>query len=219
MKFEILDPAQIERFLKNLKPAGEARVIDVYLDTPEGDMFKRGIFIRVRGGRKLDFKFNKEDIAKSLGDDMQHLHCDEVSNTLPLSQEALSALNDTLRGLGLVSLSAPSLEELMARNGLAESMTIDKQRRSYEGGDFRIDIDDVLGLGEYLEIEKMTDEHGDTANIRAEMTRFLSGLQLKYIDTGYNELYWRKHNFELYLQGKYLLPEDRKQYRPPSVQT
>jgi hypothetical protein len=47
----------------------------------------------------------------------------------------------------------------------------------------------------------------------------LKGLKLKHVDVGYNELYWRKHDFDRYLQGKYLLIEDRKKYRSQSLPT
>ena len=217
MKFEILDYDSIRHFLDTLLCTGEQHVIDSYLDTPDGSLFKRGIFIRVRNGTKLDIKFNPEDIAKSRDESIDHLYCDEVTNALPLSRAMLPDLNKTLIFLGLNTLDRPSYADFTAANGFAESMTIDKRRRSYAGGDFHIDIDDVKNLGKFLEIEKMTDEHADPERIRAEMNRFLDGLQLRYIDTGYNELYWRKHDFELYLQGKYLLPEDRKKYRTGSI--
>ena len=213
MKFEILAPDQIETFLKTLTFVGEKRVADTYLDTPKGDLFKRGIFIRIRDGKKLDFKFNADDIAQSTNEHTQHLHCDEISLSLPLTTEELPQLNETLQTLGMKPVEVPTVEDLLARNNLTKSMTIDKRRRSYVGNEFNIDVDSVQGLGEYLEIEKMTDEHDDSARIQAAMQRFLAGLDLHYVDTGYNELYWRKHNFELYLQGKYLLPEDRKKYQ------
>jgi adenylate cyclase class IV len=217
LKFEIMDTTKVHLFVKKLKVIEQTRIVDVYFDTKEADLFKRGIFVRIRNGSKFDIKFNQEDIDKSLDDNVEHTHCDEVSTPLPLTQASMSSTNETLKLLGLTPMSAPTLEDLMQRNKLVESITVDKQRTSYEDGEFHIDIDKVKGLGEYLEIEKMTDEHTNRGDILRKMRERLHGLKLKHVDVGYNELYWSKHNFDLYLQGKYLLLEDREKYRQHSL--
>jgi adenylate cyclase class IV len=218
LKFEILDGAEVNRFVKDLAVIEEKRIVDVYLDTAGADLFKRGIFVRIRNGNKFDIKFNKEDIGKSLDENIEHTHCDEVSQRLPLAQDSMIAINETLVILGLHSMITPDVEDLMQRNNLVESITVDKHRVSYKDGEFHIDIDAVKGLGDYLEIEKMTDELEDRSKVLNAMRRRLDGLKLKHVDVGYNELYWRKHDFDLYLQGKYLLAEDREKYRPQSLQ-
>jgi adenylate cyclase class IV len=217
LKFEVLDHEQIERFASVLKPIEAKHIEDVYLDTDNGGLFKRGIFMRIRNSEKFDIKFNLEDMTKTLDDTMDHTHCDEVSIALPFTSSTLATTNETLATLGLDTMSEPSLEDLKTRNYLTESMAIDKQRLSYSAGDFRIDIDMVQNLGEYLEIEKMADERADRDRIISQMHQQLSGLALRHVDVGYNELYWRKHNFELYLLGKYLLFEDRLKYRPNTI--
>lgn len=219
LKFEVLDREGVLRFVKELKVIEQKRIVDLYLDTTEADLFKRGIFVRIRNGNKFDIKFNQEDIDKGLNDSIEHTHCDEVSNPLPFPPAAIPSINETLKLLGLAPMSTPSLEDFKQRNNLLESITIDKQRTSYEASDFHIDVDTVKDLGEYLEIEKMTDEHDNRHEILRQMKEHLRGLKLKHVDVGYNELYWRKHNFDLYLQGKYLLLEDRKKYRSQSLPT
>lgn len=218
LKFEVLDRDEVQMFVRTLELIEQKRIVDVYLDTKEAELFKRGIFIRVRNGNKFDIKFNREDIAKNLDDNIEHTHCDEVSNPLPLTTAAMRSINETLRFLGLKPLTAPTVENLMQQNSLIESITIDKQRSSYNAGEFHIDIDTVKDLGEYLEIERMTDETEDHQGVLREMRGRLEGLQLRHVDVGYNELYWRKHDFDRYLQGKYLLIEDRKKYRANSLQ-
>lgn len=173
--------------------------------------------MRIRNNSTFDIKFNQEDITKSLNDTIEHTHCDEVSVQLPLTEEAIATVNETLKTLKLAPMISPALDEFMQRNSLVHSLIIDKQRTSYGDSDFHIDIDTVEGLGEYLEIEKMTDEHADRDAILLQMKERLKGLPLKHVDVGYNELYWRKHNFDLYLQGKYLLVEDREKYRQESL--
>lgn len=217
LKFEVLDRAEIARFVEPLEVIGKKRIVDVYLDTQEGDLFKRSIFVRIRNNATFDIKFNQEDFSKSLYDTIEHTHCDEVSVQLPFTESSITTVNETLKTLGLKPMTSLSLDDFMQRNNLIRSMIIDKERTSYDDGEFHIDRDTVDGLGEYLEIEKMTDEHADHDNISREMKEHLKGLQLKHVDVGYNELYWRKHNFDLYLRGKYLLIEDRKKYRSESV--
>ena len=119
---------------------------------------------------------------------------------LPFTEDSITTVNETLKTLGLKPMTSPALDEFMQRNNLIRSLIIDKQRTSYSDGEFHIDMDTVEGLGEYLEIEKMTDEHADHDKILRQMKERLKGLQLKHVDVGYNELYWRKHNFDLYLR-------------------
>lgn len=212
LKFEILDQRGLKRFVKNLKVVETRRIVDTYLDTMGADLFRRGIFVRIRNGKKFDIKFNEEDFIKGGNADTAHTHYDEVSHALPLSEDSVRSINRTLKVLGLVPMACPSIEDLARRNNLVESVTIDKRRVSYQDGGFRIDIDDVRGLGRYLEIERMADESVDHERILNAMRHHLKGLGLRHVDVGYNELYWRKHDFDLYLQGKYLLDEDRSKY-------
>ncbi len=217
LKYEVLDRTEVMRFVDKLKLVERKRILDVYLDTNIADLFKRGIFMRMRNGKKFDIKFNLEDIAKGLNDRIEHTHCDEVSIALPFTPDSMAAANQTLHALDLAPMTEPSLENLKQRNRLIESMTVDKLRTTYADGDFHIDLDKVKDLGEYLEIEQMVDERADRDAVVGRMRQYLTGLSLKHIDVGYNELYWREHNFERYLEGKYLLIEDRRKYRPQTL--
>jgi len=184
---------------------------------PNADLFKRGIFIRIRNRQTVDIKFNPEDIAQETTAYVEHTHCDEVSSPLPLREASMTAINAVLSALGLRRMSSPSLEAFMQNNNLGESLTIDKQRTTYQDGRIHLDLDKVKDLGTYLEIEQMTDESGNRDLILQEMHRHLKGLSLRHVNVGYNELYWRKHDFNIYLQGKYLLAEDYEQYRAPRL--
>ena len=74
LKFEVLDRAEIARFVEPLEVIGKKRIVDVYLDTQEGDLFKRSIFVRIRNNATFDIKFNQEDFSKSLYDTIEHTH-------------------------------------------------------------------------------------------------------------------------------------------------
>jgi len=198
LKFQVLDEMQVKNFLKNLKFLGEKRNVDVYLDTKDGDLYKRGIFIRIRDNKKLEFKFNLADIRSK--EFSKHEHCDEFSFPLPLTQDSIRKINEVCRILSLKEVS--SLEELKSTNNLIDSIIIDKVRQKFT----------VKNLGKFLEIEYKASSDEDVEKIKEEMREKLKGLNLKLITTGYNELYWRKNNFELYLQGRYLLEEDYEKY-------
>jgi len=218
LKFQLYHLEELETFVQNLKFICEKPVVDVYFDTEQGDLYKRGIFIRIRDNSTLDFKFNEGDMKKSGKPEEipNHLYCEEYSYPLPLRQEDMKSVNTVLRLLQLHEIQEASLDALCKSNGFAQSVIIEKKRRTYKDSrDFKIMIDSVKNLGEFLEIEKMiSDTNTENAdNIVREMKQSLEGLTLKPITTGYNELYWRKYNFDLYLQGLFLFEEDCSKYR------
>jgi len=217
LKFEISDPVEVANYVQKLEVLGKKRIVDEYLDTRDAALFVQGVFIRIRNGQKFDIKFNADDILKTREQKIEHTHCDEVSNELPLTDLAMDQINSAAKILQMAPMVHPDLTDFVNRNDLVPSLVIDKRRTSYQAGEFHIDIDTVEGLGSFLEIEKMTDELGDREALLSRMHEQLRGLEIKHVDVGYNELYWRKHNFDLYLKGKYLLAEDRKTYRPESL--
>jgi len=212
LKFQVLDEPQIKEFLKNLRFINERRVVDIYLDTKDGDLYKKGIFIRVRDNKGLDFKFNLADFQNQDKVSM-HEHCDEFSFSLPLSNDSIESINKISRILSLKEITNRSLEELKAENNLIDSIVIDKIRQKFTDGKFEFSFDDVKGLGKFIEIEFLASEKDDLEKIKKEMRKRLNGLKLKLTTTGYNEVYWRKYNFNLYLQGRYLFEEDYDKYR------
>jgi len=53
---------------------------------------------------------------------------------------------------------------------------VDKIRRTWKYGDYEVAVDSVKGLGEFIEIELLTDEDVDVKKVIAEMVGFLKGL-------------------------------------------
>lgn len=215
LKFQVLDDTQIEKFLAGFQFVDKKRVVDIYLDTKEGDLYKKGIFVRVRDNKKLDFKFNLADFQAqdSLS---RHEHCNEFSFSLPLSEVSVTPINEISRVLAMKEISSPDLEEFKNKNNLIDSMVIDKFRQKYSDGRFEYSFDDVKGLGKFIEIEQMTSPEDNLEEIKDEMRKKLHDLKLKLITTGYNEVYWRKYDFNLYLRGRYLFEEDYEKYRRQS---
>ena len=96
-----------------------------------------------------------------------------------------------------------------ANNNLVELCRVDKTRTSYSLDNFSIEIDNVKGLGAFLEIELMAKDTSQLKEIESQMKQLLMPLSLKRILTGYPNLMLRKHNFELYLQSRFVLEEDK----------
>lgn len=130
---------------------------------------------------------------------------------MALTQDSIRKINEAYKVLGLREIS--SLEELRSKNNLIDSIVIDKVRQKFTDGKFEYSFDDVKDLGEFLEVEYKASSDEGVERIKEEMREKLKSLSLKLITTGHNELYWRKNNFELYLQGRYLLEEDYEKYR------
>ena len=213
LKYQILDEAQIREFLKGIAFINTKRIVDIYLDTKDGDLYKKGIFIRVRNNKTLDFKYSLEDFQNPKKMSM-HEQCEEHSFPLPLTDKLLKAINQNCKILGLVGIYNPDLGELKSRNNLIESVIIDKIRQKFKDEEFEYSFDNVKGLGKFLEIEAEGQEGQDFEEIKKRIREKVKNLKLKLITTGYNEVYWRKYNFDLYLQGRYLFEEDYKKYRP-----
>lgn len=204
LKFQILDETQVNDFLKNLSFISRKRVVDVYLDTKDAELYKKGLFIRIRDDKILDFKYNLEDT------ECKHEHCEEHSFSLPLTIDSLDSINRICRILNLNNIMNPSIKDFMTRNKLMVSITNDKTREVYRDEKFEFCLDDVKGLGKFIEIEMRATKEDDLEKIKHLMRERIRGLKLKLITTGYNELYWKKHNLGIYKQGKYHLEEDKK---------
>ncbi len=205
LKFQILNEEQIKNFLKSLTFINRKRIIDVYLDTKNADLFKRGLFLRIRDNKTLDFKYNLKD------EERKHEHCEEHSFQLPFSADSLSEINRICKILGLIGIVDPSVEELRTKNSFIYSMIIDKAREKYKDENFVFCFDDIKELGKFLEIESHASNEENLDQIKDQMRKRLRGLNLKLITTGYNELYWKKHNIEIYNQGRYHLDEDKNE--------
>lgn len=216
LKYQVLDEAQIREFLKEITFVNAKRIVDIYFDTKDGDLYKKGIFIRVRDNKTLDFKYNLADF-QNLKKVSMHEQCDEYSFPLPLTDGSLKTINQNCRILGLIEISKPDLGELKLRNNLIESVIIDKIRQKFKDEEFEYSFDNVKGLGKFLEIEAEGQEGQDFEEIKKRIREKVKNLKLKLITTGYNEVYWRKYNFDLYLQGRYLFEEDYKKYRPRAL--
>lgn len=206
LRYEVLDMAQILSFLASAKKLHTKHDIDVYFDTPARILWKRGIFIRIRNDKKLDIKFNRACLHDSSIERLDY--CEEYSFSLPLQQEALPKINDVFKNLDLNLITEAHLDSFKSSNDFEEHYVVDKVRTSYEYNSFTIAIDDVAGLGTFLEIEQMAHNADDLENVKNDMRTTLAGLPLRPVRLGYCSQVLKKTQFECYLQGRYILKED-----------
>lgn len=201
-RFNVDDEKRARAFLGSMKFLGKKKQKDVYFDTRDGGLYKRGVFIRLRNGKILDFKFNLEDDA--------HEDCDEHSFHIPLSPEDREGLDKVCETLGLNPPRNMILEEFLRMNMLRELVTIDKVRENFSDGEFAYSFDKVRGFGLFMEIESMAESGTDMESLKRRMREIVSPLNPRFIPVGYIEFFMRELDFDLYKLGKYLFDEDKK---------
>lgn len=164
---------------------------DEYFDTPDFALFRQGAFVRVRDGRQLEIKFNPDRA------DASHTSCLERCYPVPPSPAQAREI------LAVLAELAPSAAVLGpdARPVRAPYVVVRKVRRAYLGDDLAVFVDEVAGLGRFVEVEA----RGAAADaVMAWADRY----RLAHIPVGYVELVLRTENFDLYRRGRYLLPDD-----------
>lgn len=207
LRFEVLNQQALTQFLQPLNFIETKQVIDVYLDTYDAQLYKRGIYIRLRNNKKVDIKFNRACLEDNKLE--QQAYCEEYSFQLPWQQPDIDKINQLSRELELQEILIPSFEEYKKVNKLIEHITVDKMRSLYTVEDFLISVDVVNELGTFLEIEVMTSDINNLDLIKSHMFKILKELQLTPLKTGYSALLLKKQNFEQYVQGRFILDEDK----------
>lgn len=208
LRYELIDSIGLTDFIQTLTLLHTKRVVDVYLDTVHADLIAQGIYIRLRNDKKIDIKFNRACLAdKNL--ELQP-YCEEYSFALPLTQEQLPKFNDVVTDLALRPLAIPDFNLFKTMNSLVEHRTVDKIRTTYSSNELTIMIDQVKDLGTFLEIEVMAADTNALDAVTGRMRALLAPLHLKALKTGYDSLILRKQNFQQYLRGRFVLPEDKQ---------
>lgn len=109
----------------------------------------------------------------------------------------------------LYLIQIADLEILKKTNNLIRLSTVDKKRDSYKCGNFTLSVDDVVGLGLFLEIELMAKSIDGIESIKQEMLCALAGLKIKPSTIGYDSLQMKKNNPQQYLRGRFVLEADK----------
>ncbi len=198
---------ELERLLHNSNVKGKSSdQFDRYFDTDSATYFIKGVFLRIRGNR-FQMKFNLEDVLS--GSSSGHVRCTEVDLPLIFDKEMQQMLRGVLKDLSIDcpdELDSPF--DLLDYNRLVESVVIQKRRVEFGFDNILISLDDVEGLGSFLEIEYRSDSPALT-DVERELIAFVKGSHARPIDTGYNALFWRNRDRGIYLQSPYVMASDR----------
>ena len=169
---------------------------DIYFDTSAHDLFLRGIFLRLRDQHLLEIKYNP-DLK-----DVAHLSCQEHAFPWPLTIIANETIFEFLSAC-LGPIQSAHQKDPFVAFGLNQFVSITKHRTIYTGEGLEISLDVIENLGTFLEIE------AKGADGIRRVQHFCKERGLVNLPIGYVELWLRKHAFPLYLNGRYVLPEDR----------
>jgi predicted adenylyl cyclase CyaB len=208
LRYEVLDATKLANFLAPLQFLHTKHVIDIYLDTPDIILYRQGIFARVRNGKKLDIKFNRA----CLNDPTlrRQDYCEEHSFALPFEKKDLTRLNELLISLDMQPTTTADFESFKKINNIGTHYIIDKVRSSYQSKQFTIAVDEIAGLGTFLEIELMAKNTDNLDVVKNEMRLALAGLPIQPLRAGYCELFLKKNLSKDYLQGRFVQQEDIK---------
>lgn len=179
---------------------------DIYYDTPNYDLLKKGNFLRVRDGKRMEFKL--------FAGDTSHLFCQETVYNLDSFDSNQDYINKILASLDLKPVeNLNSFKQICDINNLQILCPIVKHRTSYTYDEnCTISIDQVDNLGLFMEDEIMINSESlSTLQANQIKEQFVTNLQNseiltgneKKVNVGYVELYLLKHNIEAYNLGMY----------------
>lgn len=94
----------------------------------------------------------------------------------------------TREEFNLVVESGENMEEILGRLGFIRSAEVRKHREEFALGTASVALDDVDGLGSFVEIEVMTHDAGDGAEKEIERIKGELGIEGSHIPQSYLEL-------------------------------
>lgn len=188
--------ARLERYLATVECARRLHNSDIYYDTPSFDLLSQAVFVRVRNQQRLEFKFNEQAAPA-------HLFCTERAFSLAAGPGQVVEMNKLFAGFLPRWQAADTVGEALHRNGLIELARIENQRAEYRNENLVLCVDNVEGLGDFLEIETQCEEESGTRQAIEQVQAFAAGLEARQVHIGYVELWLQKHRPRAYRQGKY----------------
>lgn len=217
LKFHIIDSEKLLAFLAPYAPTKKAHTqIDIYHDTPQGALFKRGIFMRTRNGKQVDIKFNREDVFENASIGVKKGHCEEYTFPFPFDPSTQTSFAKLTQSLDLKQSANLNFQDFLRENNFDFEVPIQKTRQTYQlTPEILLCMDRVENLSTFIEIETLVHTPEEVAPALTKLKNILPAqLTSSPLTTGYVSLMWRKLNFEVYMHGKYLATEDLKVERP-----
>lgn len=184
----------------NLEPASIKIVEDIYYDTKDYELLKKGNFLRMRNNKSLDFKLNTNNL--------EYLYCKETN--YELKDDNISKINEVIKELD-IKIHLNDVKDISSKFEVLAHLK--KKRYSYKlEENVILVIDEVENLGNFLEIEYDIDKDNITNEEKEYYKKYLTELlkkhsilldEMKYVRIGYVELYLKKYNPEAYHLGIY----------------
>lgn len=173
---------------------GQISNSDSYLDTADLDCLKQAVFIRIRNHDQLELKFH--DSA-----DPAHTHSTEREFLIEPGPSLMHEFNSLCSRFISGWYDARTVEEAIHLNSLIEYAHIEKRRTQYSLDTITLSIDDVEGLGNYLEIETSCEEGAEIEQSLERLHAFVSDLAfptLQPVRTGYVEQWLHLYRPQLF---------------------
>ncbi len=190
------DNLLLNDYLSRLPKAIKSSVeIDVYHDTPNYELYQKGIFLRTRDGKKLEIKMDNDAL-------LSHTVTTGFYFNLPLAKPDKQKLIDFLQNV--ISIFTTRSKSIFEIFNLTTLIRVEKKRQIYKVNEMKISIDSVENLGKFIEIEVNDRNFLDQAKMLA------SKLNLQNMEVGYVELLLRETNRNAYNVGRYKLDSDKK---------
>jgi adenylate cyclase class IV len=190
VKLRHSDELEQELGLQAAKRMPVRSIVDEYYDTDDRVLFRNAVFFRVRNSARAELKFSRD------ASDTAHVECKELAFDFPLSVSNRSTLADLLD----VLLSGAARDErrgVSIVDALRPFVTISKTRSDFELPNVTCSIDEVEGLGSFIELEAT-----NRSGIEWLKEKLRSG-SVKNIPIGYVELWLKKNRYPEYLLGRY----------------
>jgi adenylate cyclase class IV len=175
------------------------------LDTSDGLSYQDGIFIRLRNGKSLDFKFNPDHLGANNVN--EHVTCHEYNVALPFQNPSAHVFETLAKMIPIKCPEPYTYEEFLKINNLKTLLILDKKRATYEDDLFVIAVDEFADFGIFLELEAK-DNNMQKEAFLSEVANATKGMKVTEFNSGYIELRLRQINEQLYLKGKYLIDSD-----------
>ncbi len=187
--------------LSTVEMVVQKNILDIYYDTADYKLISTGNFLRNRNNNKVDFKLNIGDLS--------HSYCKETRFDYK-SFCPNKSLEEIFAKIGAsYNPDFVDFDSFLKANKLSPLAIIDKDRKVYQIDDLVISLDEVKGLGKFMEIEKDLPDDAvfDKNIVRQEMLNKLASKHLlpkfEFVNIGYVELYLLEYNKVAYNKGLY----------------
>ena len=119
---------------------------------------------------------------------------DEISHIFTLKKSITNQMDSIEHETEVVD--AAELEKIILHSGFTPYSDLTKTRQKAHMGDIEICIDTIKGLGDFIEVEKLTTEDVDYESVAEELWKILEGFGVQradHVTDGYDVL-MRKHD-------------------------